>query len=108
MTNKENNINKKNMNNENGLIKFGVKVLIAILILSYFGFSLRDLAEADTTQDNFGYLGEIFRDHIKPFYDAYLAPIVNFLINFISDSFIIFKEYLDDPSQLPIDVPEVR
>ncbi len=95
-----------NVKTQSGLIKFGVKLLIALLILSYFGFSLRDLADSDVTKDNFGFLGEIFTNYIKPFWDTYLAGIFNFFINFIRDSFIIFQAYIDDPSQLPLDIPE--
>jgi hypothetical protein len=99
---------KKNLNGENGLIKFGVKILIAILILSFFGFSIRDLVESDTTQDNFGYLGELFREYVIPFYNTYLSAVVDFIISFIKDSFVIFQEYINNPSELPLDVPEVK
>lgn len=38
-----------------GLIKAIVVIIIALLILSYFGFNLRELASSPTTQDNFHY-----------------------------------------------------
>ena len=39
-----------------GLIRTIILVVIALLILSYFGFNLRELADSDATQDNFGYV----------------------------------------------------
>jgi len=43
-------------NNEKGFIKWLVIILIAVIILSYFGFNLRAIVESDLTQNNLGYL----------------------------------------------------
>jgi hypothetical protein len=39
-----------------GLVKIILLIVIALLILSYFGFNLRALISSPTTQDNFGYV----------------------------------------------------
>ncbi len=39
-----------------GLIKMIVIIIIALLVLSYFGINLRSLINAPTTQDNFTYV----------------------------------------------------
>ncbi len=36
-----------------GLIKMILVIVIALLILSYFGFNLRELIDSPTTQENF-------------------------------------------------------
>jgi len=33
-----------------------ILVIVAILILSYFGFNLKDIAESDTSKSNFSYV----------------------------------------------------
>jgi len=45
-------------NTQSGLIQWIILIVIAILILSYFGFSLRDLGDDPTTQDNFAFVVE--------------------------------------------------
>ncbi|MEK7644832.1 MAG: hypothetical protein AAB391_00710 [Patescibacteria group bacterium] len=39
-----------------GFLKMIILVIIAILILSYFGFNLKDIAESDTSKSNFSYI----------------------------------------------------
>lgn len=41
---------------ERGFLKFVILVIIAIVILSYFGFDLRKIFEADATKSNFSYV----------------------------------------------------
>jgi hypothetical protein len=43
------------INTEKGIIKTIIILVIALLILSYFGFNLRSAVEAPTTQSNFSY-----------------------------------------------------
>jgi len=50
-----------NANPESGLILWIIIIIVALLALSYFGFSLRDLGEDETTQDNFSYVTEWLR-----------------------------------------------
>ena len=42
--------------NQQGFIKFILIIIIAIIILSYFGFNLRAIVEAPETQGNLGYV----------------------------------------------------
>ena len=46
----------KNTSTNRGFIKIILIIVVALLVLSYFGFSLRDLVNAPVTQDNFGYV----------------------------------------------------
>lgn len=46
------------MHQQNGIIQWIILIVIAILLLSFFGFSLRDLGQDETTQDNFAYVIE--------------------------------------------------
>ena len=39
-----------------GFIKLVLLIIAAILILSYFGVSLRNIANSDTGKDNFGFI----------------------------------------------------
>ncbi len=42
-----------------GLIRTIILIVIALLILSYFGLNLRSIANSETGQDNFGYVKEV-------------------------------------------------
>jgi len=57
------------INPQSGLIQLIVIIVIAILVISYFGFSLRDLGEDETTKDNFSFVTEwlsvIWQDYLK-------------------------------------------
>lgn len=52
-----------------GLIKMIVVIVIALLILSYFGFNLRTLVDSPTTQENFNYaisfIVDIWNNYLK-------------------------------------------
>lgn len=41
---------------QTGLVKTIIVIIVALLILSYFGFNLRSLINSPTTQDNFSYV----------------------------------------------------
>ncbi len=43
-------------NDNRGLIKWIILIVIAVIVLSYFGFDLRAIIESDRTQNNLGYL----------------------------------------------------
>ena len=45
-----------NTTSSRGFIKWIIIIVVALLILSYYGFSLRTLVNNPTTQDNFGYV----------------------------------------------------
>ena len=44
------------MNTNRGFIKWVIIIVIALLALSYYGFSLRNLVNSPVTQDNFQYV----------------------------------------------------
>lgn len=44
------------INNQKGFIKFIVIIVIAIIVLSYFGFDLRSIVESPESQGNLGYV----------------------------------------------------
>jgi hypothetical protein len=45
-----------------GIIKMIVLIVIALLILSYFGYNIRSIVNAPNTQDNFSYVGGVVVD----------------------------------------------
>ena len=78
-----------NPKKQSGFIKFIIIIIIAIIILSYFGFNLRAIVESPTTQGNLGYVwgGVVF------VWDTWLVGPVSYLwndifINLLWDSFI--------------------
>jgi len=62
---------------ERGLIKWIILIVVALLILSYFGFNLRNLVNAPTTQDNFGYVAST----TVTVWNSYLAKPAGYLWN---------------------------
>lgn len=52
-----------------GLIKMIVIIVVALLIISYFGINIRALVSAPTTQDNFSYVAttsvSIWNNYLK-------------------------------------------
>lgn len=42
--------------NERGFVKTIVIIVVALLVISYFGLNLRQIISSPTTQDNFGYV----------------------------------------------------
>ncbi len=47
------------MKKEQGFIKFIIIIIIAVLILSYYGISLQAVAESPTARANFGFIKEL-------------------------------------------------
>lgn len=58
-----------NIPTNSGLVRTVIVIVIALLVLSYYGFNLRNLAESPTTQDNFGYVTtfvlHVWNDYLK-------------------------------------------
>jgi hypothetical protein len=50
---------KKFGKTDQGLIKWFVLIIIALIIMGYYGFSLRQAIESPTTQDNLRYFKDI-------------------------------------------------
>ena len=76
-------------NDNRGLIQWIVIVLIAVIVLSFFGFDLRSIIESDLTQNNIGYLWGL---GVMVWNDYLSQPILyfwhNIFINLLWDSFI--------------------
>jgi len=64
-------------NDNRGLVRWIFIIIIAIIILSYFGFDLRSIVEADDTQDNLGYVW----GGVVMIWDNYLTKPVLYLWN---------------------------
>ena len=78
-------------NKQSGFIKFIIIIIIAIIILSYFGFDLRSIIESPVTQDNLGYTWGL----VIGFWDDYLAGPIYYLWN---DIFIdlLWNSFVDN------------
>jgi len=89
----------KNLNTNRGisLLKIIILVFVAILILGYFGISLRKTVESPTTQDNLHYVG----GGTKSVWDRYLKDPVHYIwqdvwVNIFWRSFISNMERIRD------------
>ncbi len=67
----------KKANNQSGLIKMILIIIIAIIVLSYFGFNLREIVESPETQGNLGYVWGL----VVHVWDSYLVGPVSYLWN---------------------------
>ena len=65
---------------ERGLIRTVILIVIALIILGYFGFNLRTILNSPTVQDNLNYAGEIALN----IWNQYLKGIATVIWNFIS------------------------
>ncbi len=77
------------INKQNGFIKLIILIIIAIIVLSYFGFDLRSIIESPGTQDNLHYVW----GGVITVWDNYLAGPAYYLwndvfINLLWNSFI--------------------
>ncbi len=81
--------NYKNKNK--GLIKWIFLIIIAIIILSYLGFDLRSIVEADETQNNLNYVW----GGVVMVWDNYLAnPVLYFWQNIFLD--LIWSAFVEN------------
>ncbi len=76
-------------NDNRGLISWLVIILIAVIVLSFFGFDLKSIIESDLTQNNLGYLWGL---GVMVWNDYLSQPILyfwhNIFINLLWDSFV--------------------
>ena len=73
------------MNTHNrGFIKWIIIIIVALLILSYYGFSLRTLVDSPVTQDNFHYVAT----STVTVWDKYLKNPATYLWNDVFVSLI--------------------
>lgn len=97
------------INKQSGFIKLVLIIIIAIIILSYFGFNLRAIVESPETQGNLGYVWGL----LVGTWDNYLAKPVLYLWNdiFIDLMWNSFVDNLErikagDPSTIEELAPE--
>lgn len=72
------------MKTDKGFVKLLVSIIIALIILSYFGFDLRTLIESEQTQANLNY----FKDLLKTIWNLYIWKGISFLWNDIVIGYI--------------------
>ena len=69
---------KSNTHNR-GLVKMVILIVVALLVISYFGLNLRNIVNSPTFQDNWSYLKGI----IIFVWNNYLSGIASFIWNSI-------------------------
>ena len=78
-------------NDNRGLVRWIFIMIIAIIILSYFGFDLRSIIEAEGTQNNLGYVW----GGVVAVWDKYLAsPVLYFWQNIFLD--LIWSAFVEN------------
>ena len=72
---------KKNSNRQGsrGFIKMIILIVVALIVLGYLGFNLRNIVASPTVQDNFNYAKEV----IVNIWNSYLKVPVDYLWNLI-------------------------
>ena len=75
------------MSTDKGIIKIILIIVVAILVLSYFGYNIRSIATSPTSQDNFSYIGEV----LSNVWNNYLKTPAMFVWN-------IFVEFVWNPA----------
>ncbi|MDO8492921.1 MAG: hypothetical protein Q7S34_04735 [bacterium] len=63
------------MQRNQGLIGIIIVLIVGILIASYFGISIKNIAESDTAQSNFGYVKQVTIN----FWNDFLAKPATYL-----------------------------
>ena len=92
------------INGESGFAKLIILIVIAILILSFFGFNLRSIVESDTSKENFSYAWS----WVVLVWDRYLSKPVtyfwnNIFIDLIWKTFVNSFERMRDDGTLPFE-----
>lgn len=67
----------KFQNQNRGFVKLIIMIVIALLVLSYFGLNLRNIVNSPTGQDNFGYVKTLTVN----VWNNYLKKPANYLWN---------------------------
>ena len=68
---------------DRGIIKMIILIVIAILILSYFGYNIRSLVNSPNTQDNFSYVGGVVVDVWNNYLKVPATYAWDFFINMV-------------------------
>jgi len=94
---------KYKTNTNRGLVKLIIIIIIGIVILSYFGFNIREIVEDPTTQNNITYVWgltvSVWENYLR---DPVLYVWQNVFIDLIWDLFLSSLENIgDNPQDLP-------
>ncbi|MFH1402120.1 MAG: hypothetical protein ABIG87_00665 [Patescibacteria group bacterium] len=85
-----------NFKNDNrGLVKWIIIILIAIIILSYFGFDLRAIVGSDATQNNLSYVWGLA---VTVWNDYLSRPILYFWHNIFID--LLWESFVDNMNRI--------
>lgn len=76
-----------NIPTDRGIIRTIIIIVVALLVLSYFGYNLRDIVNSPTSQSNFSYVGEV----IGNVWNNYLKAPATYVWN-------IFVVYVWEPA----------
>ena len=66
-----------------GFVRLIIIIVIALLIISFFGYSLRNLAESPTTKDNFSFVWDTVSYVWNTFLKGPAVFIWNLFLNYI-------------------------
>ena len=85
----------KKINKQSGLIKFIFIIIIGIIVLSYFGFDIKNIIESPRTQENLSYVWGM----VSGVWNNYLAAPAKYLWN---DIFInlLWSSFVDNMEKL--------
>lgn len=61
------------------MLKLVLTIVVALLVLSFFGVSLQHIVESPTTQANFGYIGQLLAEGWHDFIDLVLGFVYRFI-----------------------------
>jgi hypothetical protein len=85
------------INQKRGLVKIIILILIAIIVLSYFGFDLRGIIEAPQTQENLSYVWGLA---VFVWTNYLMQPVLyfwnNIFINLLWEAFVNNLERIRD------------
>ncbi|OJI08435.1 hypothetical protein BK005_00800 [bacterium CG10_37_50] len=77
------------MKKQQGIIKLIILIIIAVLILSYWGINLRQVAESDIGRANFSYLADLLTQgwsYLGHWWATFISPNLPNSINLLDFS----------------------
>jgi hypothetical protein len=92
-----------------GLVRTVILIVVAIIVLSFFGFNLRSIVESDLTQDNLGYAKEL----VVRVWEGYLSkPVLyfwnNIFVGLIWESFLRAMQNVRNGESLESQFPRLE
>lgn len=98
----------KHKSTQGGLIGLIIVLIVGILIASYFGISIKNIAESDASKSNFGYVKQV----IVNFWNNYLEKPATYLykeiwLDLLWYPFVDNLERLKDGQPTTIEPPNI-